>query len=135
MPRYRFIKPDSVRLSLSDGDWIEVKKLLTYGEQQRLSGSALTTLKSNPGSAGGGNEFGLDWELYNLRRLQIWIIDWSFRDENDRPVKITPESISSLDPDTVAEIDEKLTAHLQMIEDSKKLKNGSGDLTVSPISS
>ena len=135
MPRYRFIKPDSTRLPLSDGDWVEVKKLLTYGEQQRLSGSALTTLKSNPGSVGGGNEFGLDWELYNVRRLQIWIVDWSFRDENDRPVKITQEAISSLDPDTVTEIDEKLTAHLQMIEDSKKAKSGTEVLTVSPISS
>ena len=48
MAKFRFIKPDTTRLQLSEGDWIEVKKILTYGEQQRLSGAALTTIKSDP---------------------------------------------------------------------------------------
>jgi hypothetical protein len=35
-----FVEPDTVRKELSDGQWIEIKTRLTYGEQKRLETGA-----------------------------------------------------------------------------------------------
>jgi hypothetical protein len=36
MARCRFVQPDVVRLPLSDGDFIDVKRELSAGEQRRM---------------------------------------------------------------------------------------------------
>ena len=40
MSRNRFVKPETVRLPLSDEDWIDVKRSLTYGEAKRAAAKA-----------------------------------------------------------------------------------------------
>ena len=47
MGKNRFVTPDTARVELSDGDWIEIKERLTYGEQQRLAGGALTRMSGS----------------------------------------------------------------------------------------
>lgn len=116
MPRNRFIEPKTVRLEISDGDWIEVKERLSYGEQQRLASGAFDKV-----SKLGQNEaeFSMDMERYNVLRLQTWIVDWSFVDARGKQVRVTPQAIAALDPDTVAEIDAALTAHIESLEAQK----------------
>ncbi len=81
MTRNRFVSPETVRLELSDGDWIEVKRRLTYGESQRLASAGLTSVKGErPQDA----EVGIDLERYNLTKLEIWLTDWSLRDARDK---------------------------------------------------
>ena len=36
MGRYRFVEPQEIRLTLSDGDYIDVKKTLNAGEYRKL---------------------------------------------------------------------------------------------------
>lgn len=122
MPRYRFVDPDAVRLNLSDDDWIEVKKRLTYGEQQRLNGAAMAgkMSKDSPEEM----ELGMDWERFNLERLSLWLTDWSFQDQKGKPVKLSRSAISALDPDTVAEIDAALDRHIEELEAEKKARAG-----------
>jgi len=115
MGRSRFVLPETERLELSEGDWIEVKKRLTYGEQQRLAGGAL-----RPKLTDGEIDISLDLETHSILRLSIWIIDWSFCDAKDKQVEVSRDAIASLDPDTVEEIETVLTAHIRALEEEKK---------------
>ena len=117
MSKNRFVVPNTVRVELSEGDWIELKDRLTYGEQQRLASAALTRMSN----AGAGEDAGidLDFEKHSLMRMQTWLVDWSFLGANGKPVSVTRAAIAALDPDTAAEIDAAITAHIEALEAAK----------------
>jgi hypothetical protein len=108
MPKLRFIVPNTKRLDLSDGDWVEIKEQIGYGEAQRLSGAMLRTVKT----AAGDNEVGVDFARYAVLKLQTWLVDWSFRDEADKPVPLSPAAIENLDPEAAEAINDAIDAHL-----------------------
>jgi len=118
MPKNRFVQPEVVRLELSDGDWVEVKERLTYGEEQFLAGGALTEVS---GMFDAADDIGIQLDLrkYTLRRMATWILDWSFCDVEDRRVAVSLDSIAMLDPDTAEEIDAAITAHIEALEAAK----------------
>lgn len=105
----------TVRLELSDGDWIEIKERLSYGEQQRLAGAALG--KMTPGADA---EIGLNWAMYNIERLSLWIVDWSFNLADGKDAPLNKQTIAALDPATVEEIDAAITAHIEHLEAAAK---------------
>jgi len=113
--RNRFVVPETVTLELSDGDWIEVKERLTYGEQQRLAGGAL-----RPKLTDGEIDISLDLETHSILRLSTWIVDWSFCDAKGKQVEVSRDAITSLTPDTVDEIEDALTAHIEALTEKKK---------------
>lgn len=115
MPRLRFVTPNTVRLDLTEGDWIEVKEQLTYAEQQRLSGAMLRTVKT----AAGDNEMGVDFARYAVLRLQMYLTDWSFKGEDDKPVPLSPASIENLSQDAADEINGAIDRYLQEREAGK----------------
>ncbi len=122
MSRSRFVQPATVRLALSDGDWVEAKARLTYGEQSRLEAAAFGNLKGiKPGQDA---EVGFDFAAFQLARLQVFIVAWSFRDEQNRPVAVSRSAIEALDPDAAAEIADALERHLEA-EESPKASSGS----------
>ena len=102
MGRSRFVIPNTVRLELSEGDWIEVKERLTYGEQQALAGASLD--KMTPGST----DIAINLQRYDIMRLDTWIVRWSFCDANGKAVKKTRDAIAALDPATAKEINDAL---------------------------
>lgn len=112
MGRNRFVTPETVTLELSDGDWIEVKERLTYGEHKGLTASAL----SRTGVLGKDMGVDIDFQAYELSRLEMWLVDWSLCDAAGKRVPVSREAISALDVDTAEEIEEALKQH----EDSRK---------------
>lgn len=119
----RFVVPDTKRINLSDGDWIEVKKSLNFSEQNRLNGSALTSVKGGQGDA----SFGIDWEHYQIIRIETWVLDWSFTEgdeENPKKVAVSRDSIANLDPDTAQEVIAALDAYVAEVEAAKKAQAG-----------
>lgn len=113
MSRNRFVRADTTRLDLSDGDWIEVKTELNYGEHLRINRASLQSVGMNAGEGGddGKFTFRLDPFTQQQRRLEIYLTDWSFRDEDDKPVPLTRSTIEALDDDTAAEIVTAIEAH------------------------
>lgn len=108
--RNRFVTAEEpVRLPLSDGDWVEVKPRLSYGESQRLNSAVLRSVKG----VSGDNEVGIDYARFNILRLETWLVEWSFRDARDKPVAVTRAAIENLDPQTAEEIDQALAAHIE----------------------
>lgn len=118
MARYRFVRPEVVKLDLSDGDWLEAKRSLSYAEAQKLSAAGLTSYKTGDDQDGGA--IGIDWARVNIARILTWVTDWSFRDEADKPVPFGADAVANLDPDAATEILEALDAHIEATEAEKK---------------
>ena len=107
MARNRFVSAETVRLELTEGDWLEVKRELTYGEQQNLllGDTQVTRVE------GGVKEVTVDLELINIRDMAMWIVDWSFEDANGKRVPVSIDSIKALSTDTAEEVDAALTEY------------------------
>jgi hypothetical protein len=111
MPRNRFVVAESVRYELSDGDWVEFKKRLTYGEQQALAGRVLK--QTTPMGRPHADEMYLDMEHYSVQRLAMYIAAWSLQ----KPVSVT--TLAALDQESGAEVDAALDKHLAAMEEAK----------------
>ena len=112
-----------VRLGLSDDDWIEVKKELSYGEGQRLASAGLSKVAVSTITPQTEEvEVGMDMEAHNICRLLLWIVDWSFCGEKGKQVDVSADAIGALASSEVAEIDNALTAHIKAVEAEKKAR-------------
>lgn len=119
MPRNRFVTPEVKRLDLSEGDWIEVKRRLNIAESKRIESSIFRGIQGNQESLSKGAEVtASDVELKidptgaYMTKLQVYLVAWSFVDEQGKPVKLNNSSIENLDPDSADEILEVLNAFL-----------------------
>lgn len=121
----RFVEPETATLELSDGDWVQVKRRLSYGEQQRLAGVSIRGTRSvrEPTQNGTDATAGVDWERFQIERLHTWLADWSFLGADRKPVALTREAIRTLDPATVREIDAALTTHVAAEEERGKARS------------
>lgn len=116
MSRSFFVEPDTERLQLFGGEaWIEVKKELTFGEEQRLAGTAIGKMSVGKGSDEGA-EVGLNWERHALERLNIYITEWSFTDAKGKRVDKSRDAVANLAPKVAAEITRALDAYLEAAE-------------------
>lgn len=104
MARQRFVQPESARVSLSDGDWVEFKKRLTVGEQRE----AFACLVGDISPTGWRRP---DVKLIGLEELRIYLVDWSFVDATGKRVPISRDALMSLDTDSYAELEAALAQH------------------------
>lgn len=131
MGRCRFVQPEVTRIHLSDGDWIGVKRRLSVGEERAAFQAIVGEI--NPSSG---------WRRPNVEMLGIaemaaYIVEWSFRDAQDRPVLVSVDAIKQLDTATFRELEAALEKHASDIERAvEKEKNapagGSGPIPISP---
>jgi len=113
--RSAFVIPGSVRVTLSQGEWVEFKTRLTYGERQALTGSALGRVDLQD-----AQNLPLDFRKHSVLRLSTWIVGWSLCDEQGRRVDVSDDAIEALDPELADEIVEALDAHVKAQEAEKK---------------
>lgn len=118
MARSPFVPPETVRLSLREGDWLEVKKYLNHGEQKALEGAGLVAVKPSS-DASDRAAFELDFRRLGMATLNAYIVDWSFVDAHGKSVKPTPENIAALDLDTAKELDDAIAEHRKRMESEK----------------
>jgi|SRR5579859_2901656 len=114
MPRNRFVTAKTKRLELSDGDWIEVKERLNVGEKKTLDGAGVKRSFGAPPE--------IDWPNYHIKRAMVWLVDWSFQDEDGKQQELTEEAVRALDPDDFDELQIALVTHIAEGEAAKKAK-------------
>lgn len=95
--RNRFVSTETVRLDLSEGDWVDVKERLSYAEQLALSNASIVGTQ-----VGGG--FQVDMGRYRIKRLEMYLTDWNFTDAEGKSVPLTSAAIRHLDSETAEEI-------------------------------
>lgn len=115
----RFATPATVRCELSDGDWIEIKEMLTVGDQKRIEASGLK--RFNPQE---NNNLTVDFAEFSFARTAAYLVDWSLRGADDKPVPVSRAAIEALAPETYQEIEEAITAHVEARAASKKTRAG-----------
>lgn len=128
----RFVRPDQVKLDLSGGDWLLVKRQLTTGESRRVFAGMVQ--EWSPGEAPT-----LDSAQVGLTRVVEYLIDWSFTGLDGLPVVIRDKSraavasiLEALDLDSYNEIVHAIDAHEAAQEAARSAeKNGQSGETVS----
>jgi len=123
MGRNRFVKPQLVRLSLSDGDWIDVKRQLNAGETRAIFTEMIKEQHA-------GEKAVIDTARVGITKLLAYIVDWSFVDDSG-PVRFSEAALANLDNDTFREIVEAIDAHEGRIEQESELKKTSSATTSS----
>lgn len=106
----RFVNPETVRLYLKAGDWIDVKKELTVGEEKRYRSAGFRGLSQRTD----GSEIQVDWAALALARVEAYLVDWSEK----RPV--SREAIEDLCQGDFEEIDTLVQAHIEAMAGEKK---------------
>lgn len=131
----RFVRPETLNLKLSDGDWLLVKRRLNSGEQRaafaRMYLAGIDgTLRVNPLQAG-------------MARITAYLLDWSLTDDDGKPVVIREQPIDSvvaaldsLSPEDFAEVTGAIEKHEQAMaaESAEKKRIRAGEPTSAPTS-
>lgn len=127
-----FVRPETVTLPLSEGQWILVKKRLNAGEQRATFARMYLagvdgTLKVNPLQTG-------------LAQITAYLLDWSLTDDEGKPVVIRDTSVESLTailnnlaPARFKEINTAIDQHVEAMEtDRTAEKNAQAGETSAP---
>jgi hypothetical protein len=130
----RFVRPETVTLTISDDDTLLVKKQLNRGEREATFARMY---------ADRGGKAVVDALQVGLAIVTAYLIDWSLRDENGDRVVIRGLSIAeleqvlnSLSPEDFEEIRDAIDAHVETQEKARiEAKKAQGGTPVSePIS-
>ena len=129
MGRPRGVRHDVVRLDLSDGDWIDVRRVLTVGEERDLVSLAVRGYRPD-GTAD------LDTRLLSFLAAATYITGWSLVNLDglampwmvNAKVQQRVDVLRELDGATMAEIDEAIARHRAGVAEEKNAPSG-GDGT------
>lgn len=131
----RVVVPATIKIDLSWGDWILIKRQLNHGEQTDMFARLYTagldgSLRANPLSVGMAQvtAYLLDWNLLGLDEKPMLI--------RDQPLSVVESMLRSLSPEDFAEIANAIHKHIAaMDEERAALKNPKGGRTELPATS
>src|SRR5687768_5047249 len=121
-----FVKPEVVRIPIEGGHWIEVKRRLTAGESRKMNAAAVKEVRTD-------GRVTPDFEAMGKAEAMAYLVDWSLKDENDKPIPIDTDQKKQSVLDNMSEegfevISKAIAAHAdeiqQEIEAAKKLRAG-----------
>lgn len=112
MPRCRFVQPEVVRLALSDGDYLDVKKQLTAGEQRKAFTDQVKSMHL-------GDKAEIEPFRIGITRILAYVVGWSFVDQDGHPVPFSESAVNNLETDTYNEINDALNVHEELLEKEK----------------
>lgn len=124
MGRCRFVQPGIVRLSLTEDEWVDVKRELNAGEQRRVMAGYVREMRA-------GETATIDPERVGKTRLLEYIVGWSFQGFTGKPEPFDESALDGLDMDTYNEIATAIDAHEAQIAAARELrkKNPAGATT------
>jgi hypothetical protein len=137
MARDRIVEPESVRLPISDGDYIDVKKQLNHGEHDDYWARVAPFQTV-------GEPMRMETRQVRTGKLLVYLLGWSLTHKG-APIPMSPEmpesarlaTINSLDQDTFIELYLAVDAHEDRVQAErtarKNAQSGSGgSSTISP---
>jgi hypothetical protein len=131
-----FVEPEAERLTLGDGQFIDVKKKLNHGEWEDML--ADMSLDGKPGVDGKpGEPTRLDRRNFRTVKVMAYLLGWSLM-HNGKPQPYSPamsaderrDIIRSLSPERFEEMYKAITAHEDGVAAPKKKPDGA---TESPV--
>lgn len=130
----RFVRPDTDKLELTDGDWLLVKRRLTAGEERRAFARHVKVMRR-------GEPTEIDPEAVGLGLMTQYLLDWSLTDDRgqvvvirDQPTSVVEAALNALDPASFREINDALGAHVERqiaaLDAEKKSRGTASKLSV-----
>jgi len=130
----RFRKPEEIRLELSGGDWLLVRKHLTAGEERE---AYVRLIKD------GGNPGDIDIRKMGIAEVSAYLIDWNLTDADDKPIRVRDAdfafvfaALSAMDPESLVEIVAAISDHDKAMKAAREAQKKilTGDPVPSPTS-
>lgn len=112
-----FVAPDGTPAPF----WVKFKQQLTVGELKKMSTAGWRGLVSNDAGRG---DIKVDFSENLLARVSAYLQDWSLDDADKVRLPLTRDTIEALHPKVFDAIDAALTAHIEKMEQEKKVPNG-----------
>ena len=112
---FRFVQASTKleRLSLSEGDWIDIKPVLTVAEQKRVDSAGMVT-----GSPTG--KVDLSIPEFSFARTMAYVQGWSFTDAEGKPVKFSRAAVDALTVQAYEEIEDAISAYIEVRDEGKQ---------------
>jgi hypothetical protein len=138
MGRCRVVKPEIVRLPISDGDYLDVKKTLNAGEYRDLLAEMSTK------DTHFGDRPVVDMKKLGITKVLQYLVGWSLMGFDEKPLPYSLDmsdaarisTLRSLDQDTFAEIVKAIDDHEEKEEqDRVARKNGQAGESASSATS
>jgi hypothetical protein len=121
-----FVQPESDRIALSDGQWLEVKRELTAGEQRQAQTGYLKEARV-------GERPIVDYERYGKVKILAYITAWSLKGFDGQSEPFNETALDMLDMDHYLEIERAIDAHEARVSARREArKNGQDGATTSP---
>jgi hypothetical protein len=129
------VSPEAVRVALSDGDWIDVRKRLNHGEHTEMLERLYVVTPE-----GAARRDPLKWANVIVT---TYLLDWSLAAPakghlaiRDQPRSALQDALNLLDPDDFAEIREAIETHASAVAaDRAEKKRTSSGAPASPRTS
>lgn len=109
----RYRKQEDLRIELSGGDWLLVRKHLTAGEERDAQARVIKAGTFKP-----GERPELDLEHLGIAQAVAYLLDWSITDADDKPIRIRDQSyafvaaaLRNQTPESLREILDAIQAH------------------------
>ena len=123
MGRRRGVKPESVRVPLTDGDWIDVKQQLNAGEQRHTITRMVKTMNA-------GEKTSLEPKEVGRSKILEYLLAWSLLGLDDQPIPYAidqPEAVraatlDALDFETYQEIATAVDRHDEANEQAREAR-------------
>lgn len=133
----RFVRPETVRLELTKGDWIEIKKQLNAGEQQDMFARLVVKNRGNGATPIAHVE--IDPLQATTSQAVAYLVDWSLADDDGKvnvikrqPPDVVAAKLRALDGESYTEITQAIQAHEAAV--SAERQAPFGESASSPIS-
>jgi hypothetical protein len=125
MGRCRTVRPETVRIDISDGDWIEVKQALTYGEAAKARAVVVKEVRTD-------GRMTPDFELVEIAQVLAYLVNWSLVDDRGKRIVIDTDAkllagIHAQDSDTIREIIDAVSAHVERREAERAAEKNAKD--------
>ncbi len=128
MSRNRFVDPESKRLSISDGDFVDVKLRLNHGEREDFFATIA------PFDTSGNAK--LDRHVLRTARLVTWVVGWSLA-KDGKPVPMSADmsvdqrtaTIRRLDTETFDEIHKAIIEHEAAVDEERAAEKNAQSAT------
>src|SRR5678809_1574231 len=127
----RMVRPETVKLDLSDGSWILVKKRLTAGETRKVQARMIKTMNA-------GEKVSIDPMQVGRSQAIEYLLDWSNTESpiRDRSADDIGRALDGLDADDFADVMKAIVEHEKAQEAEREAeKNGKDGKSSSPVTS
>lgn len=106
--------------------WIEVRNELSVGEERKVFAGAI---KGQTPTEDGKIRTEYDAEKVSFGLVRAYVVDWSARDEKDKPVEFSEGAVKALTPEAYTAIEDAVNKHAKAMKEQRIEGKAPGGVT------